>query len=55
MKKTEDRKSRDNVPLTKILMTGGPKEPLLKKIIKGCLQQNIFVSIKIPLTYLMKI
>jgi hypothetical protein len=36
MKKTEDWKSRDTVPLTKILMTGGPKEPLL---IKECLQQ----------------
>jgi hypothetical protein len=38
MKKTEDQKSHDTVPLTKILMTGGPKEPLL---INGCLQQNI--------------
>jgi hypothetical protein len=38
MEKTKEQKSCDTVPLTKILMTRGPKEPLL---IKRCLQQNI--------------
>jgi hypothetical protein len=38
--------------LTKSLMIGGSKEPLLTKRINGCLQQNILVSIKIPLTNL---